>query len=90
VRDIAQADTRFFVQTVIQICHSIGIKIIAPQVESAVIGEHFSLMNIDGLQGNGLYAVQNFSSIIPINATRTWISALQLNYFNHSPNSEAE
>jgi EAL domain-containing protein (putative c-di-GMP-specific phosphodiesterase class I)/HAMP domain-containing protein len=90
VRDIAQADTRFFVQTVIQICHGIGIKVIAPQVETTIIGEHFSLMNIDGLQGNGLYAVQNFSSIIPINATRTWISALQLNYFNHSQNSEAE
>ncbi|WP_350431233.1 LapD/MoxY N-terminal periplasmic domain-containing protein [Shewanella sp. H8] len=90
VRDIAQSDTRFFVQTVIQICHGIGIKVIAPQVETAIIGEHFSLINIDGLQGNGLYAVQNFSSIIPINATRTWISALQLNYFNHSPNSEAE
>ena len=90
VRDIAEADTRFFVQTVIQICHGIGIKIIAPQVESAVIGEHFSLMNIDGLQGNGLYAVRNFSTIIPANATSTWISALQLNYFSNSPNHEAE
>jgi EAL domain-containing protein (putative c-di-GMP-specific phosphodiesterase class I)/GGDEF domain-containing protein len=90
VRDIAQADTRFFVQTVIQICHGIGIKIIAPQVESAIVGEHFSLMNIDGLQGNGLYAVRNFSTIIPANATSTWISALQLNYFSNSPNPEAE
>jgi EAL domain-containing protein (putative c-di-GMP-specific phosphodiesterase class I)/GGDEF domain-containing protein len=90
VRDIAQADTRFFVQTVIQVCHGIGIKIIAPQVESAIVREHFSLMNIDGLQGNGLYAVRNFSTMIPANATSTWISALQLNYFSHSPNPEAE
>jgi EAL domain-containing protein (putative c-di-GMP-specific phosphodiesterase class I) len=74
---------------VTQICHGIGIKIIAPQVESAMIGEHFSLMNIDGLQGNGLYAVRNFSTIIPANATNTWISALQLNDFSQSPNNEA-
>lgn len=89
VRDIAEADTRFFVQTITQICHGIGIKIIAPQVESAMIGEHFSLMNIDGLQGNGLYAVRNFSTIIPANATNTWTSALELNNFSHSLNHEA-
>lgn len=89
VRDIAQADTRFFVQTVTQICHGIGIKIIAPQVESAMIGEHFSLMNIDGLQGNGLYAVRNFSTIIPANANHSWTCALQLNDFSQSTNHEA-
>lgn len=89
VRDIAQADTRFFVQTVTQICHGIGIKIIAPQVESSEIGEHFSLMNIDGLQGNGLYAVRNFSTIIPANANHSWTCALQLNDFSQSTNHEA-
>jgi diguanylate cyclase (GGDEF)-like protein len=90
VRDIAKADTRFFVQTVTQICHGIGIKIIAPQVESSAIGEHFALMNIDGLQGNGLYAVQNFSTIIPANANNTWMCSLQLNDFGHSLDHEAK
>ncbi len=89
VHDIAEADTRFFVQTLTQICHGIGIKIIAPQVESATIGAYFTLMNIDGLQGNGLYAVQNFSSIIPANTNNTWMCSLQLDDFGNPLNNEA-
>jgi diguanylate cyclase (GGDEF)-like protein len=90
VRDIAEADTRFFVQTLIQICHGIGIKIIAPQVESSAIAAYFSLMNIDGLQGNGLYAVQNFSTIIPANTNNSWMCSLQLIDFGNSLDNEAE
>lgn len=82
IRDLAQADTQFFVQTVTQICHGIGIKIIAPQIESTQIAQQCSQMNIDGLQGNGLYSVCNFNTIIL--STAKVASPLRLANFNLS------
>ncbi len=63
IRDIEQADTQFFIQTVTQICHGIGIDVIAPQIETEQVSQHCLHMNIDGLQGNGLFAVKNFNHI---------------------------
>ncbi|MDO6613526.1 EAL domain-containing protein [Shewanella sp. 1_MG-2023] len=64
IRDLEEADSRFFVQTVTQICHGIGIKIIAPHVENITISTHCLQMNIDGLQGNGLYPVSHYNTIV--------------------------
>ncbi|MGZ9898569.1 EAL domain-containing protein [Shewanella gaetbuli] len=80
IRDLAQADTQFFVQTVTQICHGIGIKLIAPQIETSQIAQKCALMNIDGMQGNGLYNVRNFNTII--SSTAKVASQLELTYFN--------
>ncbi|MCL1065343.1 EAL domain-containing protein [Shewanella olleyana] len=84
IRDLNQADTRFFVQTITQICHGIGIKIIAPHVENLSISTHCLQMNIDGLQGNGLYPVANFNTIIS-SKNDALHTILLINKFNPSP-----
>ncbi|MEZ9367510.1 LapD/MoxY N-terminal periplasmic domain-containing protein [Shewanella sp. 10N.286.51.B2] len=90
VHDIDQADTRFFVQTVTQICHGIGLKVIAAQLETPAMIGIFSNIHVDGLQGNGLYAVQNLTTLIPVTLDSSWSCTLQLSDFCPPSNHEAE
>ncbi|WP_434938307.1 bifunctional diguanylate cyclase/phosphodiesterase [Shewanella sp. HL-SH8] len=80
IRDIEQADTQFFIQTITQICHGIGIKMIAPQIETLAISQQCVQLNIDGLQGNGLYSVRNFNTLLRVSAD-TIETELKLNDF---------
>ncbi|WP_076539489.1 LapD/MoxY N-terminal periplasmic domain-containing protein [Shewanella sp. UCD-KL21] len=90
VHDIDQADTRFFVQTVTQVCHGIGLKVIAAQLETPAMVGLLSDIHLDGLQGDGLYAVQNLTTLIPVITDRSWSCTLQLSDFCPPSNHEAE
>lgn len=70
IRDLKEADTRFFIQTVTQICHGIGVKIIAPHVEDMAIADSCLELNIDALQGRGLFQVYEFDSICDENSCK--------------------
>ena len=63
IRALVQADTRFFVQTMTDICHGIGIKVIAAQIESAEIVKICHEIHIDALQGRGLQAPAAFVKV---------------------------
>lgn len=63
IRALHQADTRFFVQTMTDICHGIGIKVIAPQVEHAEIVKICHEIHIDAVQGRGLHAPVAFAKV---------------------------
>lgn len=55
IRALEEADTRFFVETMTHICHGIGIKVIAAQVETAGQAEHCKRLRVDALQGRILH-----------------------------------
>ncbi len=63
IRALQQPDTRFFVQTMTHICHGIGIKVIAPQIESADIVKICHEIHIDAVQGRGLHAPVAFEKV---------------------------
>jgi len=63
IRALQQPDTRFFVQTMTHICHGIGIKVIAPQIESADIVQICHEIHIDAVQGRGLHAPVAFEKV---------------------------
>ena len=54
IRELKQPETRFFVQTMTHICHGIGIKVIAPQIEDVEIVAICHEIYIDAVQGRGL------------------------------------
>lgn len=62
IHALESADSRFFVETMTQICHGIGIKVIAAQVETPQQVEHCQAMHLDGLQGKVLFEPTIFSS----------------------------
>lgn len=55
--------SRFFVQTMAQICHGIGISVIASHVESLKTSEICTQAHIDALQGHALHSPVNFSVV---------------------------
>lgn len=55
--------SKFFVQTMTQICHGIGICVIASHVESALTSEICQQLHIDALQGHGLHRPVTFSDV---------------------------
>jgi diguanylate cyclase (GGDEF)-like protein len=61
IRALHEADTRFFVDTMTHICHGIGIRVIAAQVENVMQVEHCQALHLDGLQGNALHPAIKFS-----------------------------
>lgn len=62
IHALESADSRFFVETMTQICHGIGIKVIAAQVETAQQVAHCQAMHLDGLQGKALFEPIKFNS----------------------------
>lgn len=63
-RALEQADTRFFVDTMTHICHGIGIKVIAAQVETQAQIDCCKELRFDALQGRALYAPIYFNSFV--------------------------
>jgi diguanylate cyclase (GGDEF)-like protein len=64
IRALDSDDTsKFFVQTMTQICHGIGISVIATHVESAITIDICQQLHIDALQGHGLHRPVNFSDV---------------------------
>ena len=64
IRALDEADTRFFVETMTHICHGIGIRVIAAQVETRAQIEHCYQLHVDALQGRALHhpiSFQQFS-----------------------------
>lgn len=64
IRALEEADTRFFVETMTQICHGIGIRVIAAQVETEAQIAHCQQLHVDALQGRALHhpiSFQQFS-----------------------------
>ncbi len=64
IRALDEADTRFFVETMTHICHGIGIRVIAAQVETQAQVAYCQQMHIDALQGRVLHhpiSFQQFS-----------------------------
>jgi diguanylate cyclase (GGDEF)-like protein len=55
IRALDEADTRFFVETMTHICHGIGIRVIAAQVETKAQVEHCQQLHVDALQGRALH-----------------------------------
>ncbi|GGD76796.1 bifunctional diguanylate cyclase/phosphodiesterase [Lacimicrobium alkaliphilum] len=54
IRDIYQPANQLFVRSLTQICHGVGIQVLASHVESAEIGGRCLHMHLDGLQGKGV------------------------------------
>lgn len=63
IRALEQKDTRFFVETMTQICHGIGIRVIAAHIENQPIAAICKEVHIDALQGHGLYSPIPFFNI---------------------------
>lgn len=63
-RALDEADTRFFVDTMTHICHGIGIRVIAAQVETQAQIDHCKALRFDAMQGHALYAPIFFSSFL--------------------------
>ena len=64
IRALEEADTRFFVETMTHICHGIGIRVIAAQVETQAQIAHCQRLRVDALQGRALHhpiSFQQFS-----------------------------
>lgn len=55
IRALEEADTRFFVETMTHICHGIGIRVIAAQVETKAQVDHCDQLHVDALQGRALH-----------------------------------
>ena len=55
--------SKFFVQTMTQICHGIGICVIASHVESLQTSEICQQLHIDAVQGHGMHRPVNFSDV---------------------------
>lgn len=63
IHALESPDTRFFVETMTQICHGIGIKVIAAQVEHSSQAEICQQLHVDALQGRALHAPVSFLQI---------------------------
>lgn len=63
IKDLDNSETRFFVEALVQICHGIGIKIIASHVESHSCKQQCRQLHIEMLQGNALSSVTAFSRL---------------------------
>ncbi|MDP2715741.1 EAL domain-containing protein [Rheinheimera sp.] len=59
--DLEQESSRFFIMTLTQICHSVGIKVLATHLESIDSLNACKLLNIDGFQGFVLGEIINFT-----------------------------
>lgn len=73
IRALQQKDTRFFVETMTQICHGIGIRVIAAHIESETSVKICQEMHVDALQGHllrrpepFLHAEQNLDCIFSV------------------------
>lgn len=60
IRALEEADTRFFVETMTHICHGIGIRVIAAQVETKAQVDHCQQLRVDALQGRVLHPPISF------------------------------
>ncbi len=58
------ATSKFFVQTMTQICHGIGIAVIAQHVESLATSTICQSVHIDAMQGHALHRPVTFSSVV--------------------------
>ncbi|ALZ77069.1 EAL domain-containing protein [Rheinheimera sp. F8] len=63
IHALESPDTRFFVETMTQICHGIGIRVIAAQVELRSQAEICQQLHVDALQGRALHAPVSFLQI---------------------------
>lgn len=63
IHALGSADTRFFVETMTQICHGIGIRVIAAQVEQPEQAEICQQIHVDALQGRALHPPVSFQQI---------------------------
>lgn len=63
-RALDEADTRFFVDTMTHICHGVGIRVIAAQVETQAQIDHCKALHVDALQGHALYEPVFFSTFL--------------------------
>lgn len=63
IRALEQKDTRFFVETMTQICHGIGIRVIAAHIENQQIAAVCREIHVDAMQGHGLYSPIPFFNI---------------------------
>lgn len=63
IRALEERDTRFFVETMTQICHGIGIRVIAAHIENQKIAGLCRELHMDALQGHGLYSPIPFFNI---------------------------
>lgn len=61
INDLEQESSRFFIMTLTQICHSVGIKVLATHLESIDSMEACKSLNIDGFQGFVLGEIINFT-----------------------------
>lgn len=53
IRSLNQHNNIFFVQSLTQICHAVGVKVLACHVESATTARQCMQLHIDGIQGRG-------------------------------------
>ncbi|BCE03371.1 EAL domain-containing protein [Marinicellulosiphila megalodicopiae] len=60
IDDIAQSDTQFYIQSTTDICHGIGIKVIASHIESKESQQLCRGFNLDGFQGFALQGLSQF------------------------------
>nr|WP_231702425.1 EAL domain-containing protein [Rheinheimera lutimaris] len=61
INDLEQESNRFFIMTLTQICHSVGIKVLATHLESIDRLEACKSLNVDGFQGFVLGEIINFT-----------------------------
>lgn len=63
IRHLEDEKTRFYVQSMVQICHGIGIKVLAASIEHAAVEELCQQLHLDGLQGHGIAVEQKFTVV---------------------------
>ncbi|WP_102796354.1 EAL domain-containing protein [Bowmanella denitrificans] len=54
IRSLNQNNNLFFVQSLTQICHAVGIKVLASHVENATTARQCLQLHLDGIQGRGI------------------------------------
>lgn len=83
INSIDEQENQFFIKSICQISHGIGVKVLAPHVETEEMMNLCLRLNCDGVQGNWLLAPQK--SLLKTSSDRLTQSIFTLE-LRHSPN----